>query len=149
MLSLVTSSAPKVPLPYAGLANICWIFGQPAGSVQRRQEKCLQTGYYGVMSRLLPAFIYCHCIKTIGATRQRLTLWNITSTTTFIGINRNLCATFCFSIIQNKPWLFCIHWAVSSKYMTLSNNEVVIQNYSFFKICWYITLSILICWHIQ
>lgn len=132
MLSLVTSSVLEVPLPYAVHANIYWIFGQAAGSVQRRQERCIQTGYYGVMSRLLPAFIYCHCIETIGATRKRLTPWDFISTTTFIGIKRNLCASFSFSIVQNKCWLFCINRSVASKHITLKNHEVVIKNYSFF-----------------
>lgn len=148
MLSLVTSSTRKGPLPYAVHANIYWIFGQPAGSVQRRQsEKCIQTGYYGVMSRLLPAFIYCHCIKTIGATRKRLTLGDFISTTTSVGIKRHLCASFSFSIVQNKWWLFCINWEIISKYMTLKKREVVIQNYSFFYVL--LSLSIWIWWHEQ
>lgn len=111
MLCLVTSSTRKVPLPYSVHANIYWIFGQPVVSVQRRQsEKCIQQGYYRVMSRLLPDFLYCHCIETIGVTRKRLTLWDFISTTTFRGIKRNLYITFCSQLFKNKQWLFFLYY---------------------------------------
>lgn len=81
--------------------------------------------------------------------RKKLTLWDFISTTAFIGIGRNLCVKFCFSIVQNKPWFFRINWAIGPKHIMLKNHEVVIQNYSYFLKCWYITPSILICWHMQ
>lgn len=92
------SSAREVPPPYAVRANIDWIFGQAAGAAKETRG-VMQTGYPGVMSRLLPACIHRRCIRTMGATRKRLTLWDFFSTTTVIGINRILGATFCFSIV--------------------------------------------------